>query len=266
MENFNWITILCICGFTLPFIIGMALLFRAMSPAAKGIISKREIERDERDINKLTILENGGVLAPAVILSAKRVMSWGGVRRNHTKDTNHLVDFEVEVSPKSGVPFLTKFREEIMPNGYQIIDNEMVSEHEKKIWVTYDPKDISKAYLDHYEEDHEAEMKAHGMNLRLSLFFRLSERNDYLVKSGEQAEAVITRMDDVNLLYPMVKSRGIQFYLDVKPKSGVVYQAEVKALILEGSLQKYSVGKIIYVRFDPLRPERVILDRKRNGF
>ena len=136
----------------------------------------------------------------------------------------------------------------------------------KKIWVTYNPEDISKAYLDHYEEDHETEMKAHGMNLRRALFFRLSEQNDDLNKSGEQAEAVITRMDDVNLLYPMVKSRGIQFYLDVKPKSGVVYQAEVKALISDASLQKYSVGKTIYVRFDPLKPERVILDAKRNRF
>lgn len=266
MENFNWIAFLCVCGVTLPFIIGMVLLFRALSPVAKGINSKREIERNERDINKLSILDNGGVLAPAVILSAKRVTSWGGVRSNHEKDTNHLVDFDVEVSPKSGAPFLTKFREEIIPNGYQIIDNEMVSEHGKKIWVTYNPEDISKAYLDHYEEDHETEMKAHGMNLRRALFFRLSEQNDDLNKSGEQAEAVITRMDDVNLLYPMVKSRGIQFYLDVKPKSGVVYQAEVKALISDASLQKYSVGKTIYVRFDPLKPERVILDAKRNRF
>lgn len=266
MENFNWITILCICGFSLPFIIGIVLLFRAMSPVAKEIISKREFEKDERDINKLSILDNGGVLAPAVILSAKRVMSWGGSRNNHTKDTNHLIDFEAEVSPNGEPSFHTSFREEIMPNGYHIVDNEMISEHGKKIWVTYDPKDISKAYLDHYEEEHEAEMKAHGMNLRLALFFRLSERNDYLNKSGEQAEAVITRLDDVNLNYPMVKSRGIRFYLDVKPKSGAVYQAEVKALIPETSLQKYSVGKTIYIRYDPLKPERVILDTKRNRF
>jgi hypothetical protein len=266
MESFNWITILCICGLTLPFIIGIALLFRAMRPAANEILSKLQIERDDRDANKLSILDTGGVIAPATILSARRVRSWGGSRSTHSKDTNHLIDFEAEVSPNGEAAFHTKFREEIMPNGYQIIDNEMMSEHGKKIWVTYDPKDISKAYLDHYDADHEAEMKAHGMNIRLALFFRLTERNEYLAKSGEQVEAVITRMDDVNLMYPMVKSRGIRFYLDVKPSSGVAYHAEVKSLIPEASLQKYSVGKIIYVRFDPLKPERVILDRKRNGF
>lgn len=220
----------------------------------------------ERDINKLSILDNGGVLAPAIILSAKRVMSWGGSRSAHTKDTNHLIDFEVQVSPCNGAPFRTKFREEIIPNGWKIIDNEMISEHGKKIWVTYTPNDTSKAYLDHYDEDHEAEMNAHGMNLRRTVFFRLTDRNEYLNKSGEQAEAVITRLDDTNLIYPMVKSRGIQFHLDVKPKSGNIYQAEVKALIPEASLQKYSVGKTIYIRFDPLKPERVILDGKRNRF
>jgi len=266
MENFNWVTFLCICGLVLPFIIGIALIFRATIPAGKKIISKLQIEREERDINKLLILDNGGVLAPAIILSASRVKSWGSSATRMPRHTNYLIDFEVEVSPNGESAFHTKFREEIIPNGYNIIDNKMVSEHGKKIWVTYDPKDTAKAYLDHYDEDHEAEMKAYGMKLRRTVFFRLTERNEDLNKNGGQTEAIITRMDDVNLIYQMAKSRGIHFYLDVKSKSGVIYQAEVNALIPETSLQKYSVGKTIYVRFDPLKPERVVLDIKRNRF
>jgi hypothetical protein len=35
-------------------------------------------------------------------------------------------------------------------------------------------------------------------------------------------------------------------------------------LIVEASLQKYSVGRKVYVRFDPRQQQRAVLDTERN--
>jgi len=83
-------------------------------------------------------------------------------------------------------------------------------------------------------------------------------------KVGEESEAVITRAEDLNLPYPSKGSRGMRLYFDVLPKSGVPFHSETHALIVETSMEKYSAGKKVYVRFDPRKPERVALDSEKN--
>ncbi|MBL8092409.1 MAG: hypothetical protein JNJ43_18900 [Anaerolineales bacterium] len=50
----------------------------------------------------------------------------------------------------------------------------------------------------------------------------------------------------------------------VTPTSGPSFQSEGHFLIGDSAVEKYSVGKKVYVRFDPSHPEKVVLDSERN--
>lgn len=136
----------------------------------------------------------------------------------------------------------------------------MVSEHGRKIWVMYDPQDTSRAFLDHYDNQHEEVM----LNYSRGEFNQLAESNEELKKNGEQAEAIITRVDDLNLPYPLKKSRAMHLYFDVTSKVGFSFEAEGYFLIGDSVTEKYSVGRKVFVRFDPLYPKKAVLDSERN--
>jgi|GEM_PF-1863363 len=240
-------------------------------------ISKQEKQKRLEEIEKIidgisiykeSIFLDGGVLAPAVIVSANRVFSWGS-GRIRGPFPSHLVDFEVDVMPEGATVFRTKLRNEVYrnetyKNSYKIIGNEMVSEHGRKIWVTYDPKDPSRAYLDHYHEDHETAMKEREITLRRVAFNKLTEGNEDLKLRGEQAEAIITRVEDLNLSYPAKNSRAMHICFEVTPKAGFSFQAEGDVLIGETAVKKYSIGKKVFVRFDLQNPKWAVLDTERN--
>ena len=140
----------------------------------------------------------------------------------------------------------------------------MLTEHGRKIWVTYDPKDTSKAYLDHYDDDHESAMKEREVNGRRAAFNKRTEGNEDLKIRGEQAEAVITRVDDLDLPFPSKNSRAVHICFEVTPKAGFSFQAEGDVLIGETAIAKYSVGKKVFVRYDPQNPKWAVLDTERN--
>lgn len=211
---------------------------------------------------KQDIFVHGGVVAPGVIVSAHPVKSWGGDRRHG--HPYHLVDFEADVAPEGKPQFRAKFRNEIHRDSYVILGNEITTEHGRKIWVTYDPMDVSRAYLDHFDEDHESAMKEREIDTRRAEFNQLTSGNEDLKINGEPAEAVITRVDDLNLPYPLKKSRAMHLYFEVHPAAGLPFQAEGDVLIVETSLQKYSVGKKVFVRYDKHNPKWAILDSERN--
>jgi len=48
---------------------------------------------------------------------------------------------------------------------------------------------------------------------------------------------------------------------DVTPDSGDPFKAETQAAIADASRTKYSVGKMVYVRYDPNNKAQVALDR-----
>jgi len=224
-------------------------------------------EKNERNSRKLAIYESGGILAPAVILSARRVRSWRGVGSGVGKTSKppyHLVDFEAEVKPDGGVPFRVKFSDQVVRREYSDFSPELPSEQGQKIWVVYDPKDTSRAYLDHYDTDHESAMKERETDIRRYQFNQLTEGNDALKANGIPAEAVIARVDDLNLPYPWKKARAMHIYFDVMPKNGFTFQSEGDFLIGDGAGEKYSVGKKIYVRYDQQNPKRVALDSAQN--
>ncbi len=159
MQDFDWITLICnIAPFfifavmSLPIIMFMVMIGRTKNEEIRK-------EREKKEKYKQSIRDNGGVLAPASIVGA-RVLSSSGRGRHGTNTPSFVIEFEAEVNPSTGLPFRTKFRDELFLDGYRIEDQEMISEYGKKIWVIYDPKDASQAFLDHYDEDHEKIMRS----------------------------------------------------------------------------------------------------------
>ena len=275
VDFFSWQAMI---AYALIALIALLYFGRSFLEDIQGyFVSKQEKQNKIAEINKIiddissykeNIFLNGGVLAPAVIISANRVLSWGsGSHRGPFP--SHLIDFEADVMPADAPVFRTKFRNEVhrnetYRNSYTIIGDEVISEHGRKIWVTYDPKDPSRAYLDHYDEDHEFAMKEREINGRRAAFNKLTEGNEDLKIHGEQAEAIITRVDDLNLPYPMNNARAMHICFEVTPKVGFPFEAEGDVLIGETAIKKYSVGKKVFVRIDRNNPKWAVLDTERN--
>lgn len=275
VDFFSWQAILV---YALVFLVALIYFVPSLLEDIQGyLVSRQERQSSANEINKMIddisknkeiIFLDGGVLAPAVIVSANRVLSWGsGSHRGPFP--SHLVDFEADVMPADSPAFRTKFRNEVhrsetYRNSYAIVGNEMISEHGRKIWVTYDPKDPSRAYLDHYDDDHETAMKEREINGRRAAFNKLTEGNEDLKIRGEQAEATITRVEDLNLSYPSKSARAMHICFEITPRTGLPFQAEGDVLIGETAVKKYSVGKKVFVRFDLQNPRWAVLDTERN--
>lgn len=270
VDFFSWQAIL---GYIFVIVLIVMVTGFDLTEFIGGLFEKTEARGELAEINKAieelskykdAIFLAGGVLAPAVIVSAKRVVSWGGLnRRDHSW---HLIDFEVDVFSEGIPSFRTRFRNEIYrPSFVRANNEEMLKEHGRKVWVTYDPKNPQRAYLDHYDEDHETAMKDREINGRRAAFNKLTEGNEDLKIRGEQAEAIITRVDDLGLPFPSKNSRAVHIYFEVIPNvGGIPFQAEGDVLIGDAAVKKYSVGKKVFVRFDPQNPKWAVLDTERN--
>jgi hypothetical protein len=83
---------------------------------------------------------------------------------------------------------------------------------------------------------------------------------EQLRKTGEEARAKILTVSDMNI---RVGDSGSMFRLtfDVTPQIGSPFKAETQAAIADTSREKYSVGRMVYVRYDPNNKAQVALDR-----
>lgn len=255
MDNFNGLGLICLSG-VLVFLVILLLPIIVIFVVKQN--KQLNAERAERQKFQESIRDNGGIMAPGVIVAAKVLRSWGGGK--HSSSSSHVMEYEIEVTPENGLPFRIKTNEEFLGGSYTILMGEMISEHGRQVWVVYDPKDSTRAYLSHYNEKHEEGV----LNYRRGIFNKLTEKNEELKKRGVQAEAVIIGVDDLNLPYPLKKGRAMHMYFDVMPRAGTVFRAEGNVLIGDAALEKYSVGKTVYVRFDPSQPEWAVLDSERN--
>jgi hypothetical protein len=231
-----------------------ALLF--ISWLISNVVDNRMQEKREAQNNAL---RKRGVTALAVVVSARKGMARSPFGRKEIR-----IDYEVDVQPERGTPFRQSFQYWTERRGYTAIAGQLVGEQGRKIWVTYDPNDSSQMIFEHDDKEHEKIVKEKEVDARRAEFNKLTEGNEELKKNGEQAEAVITRVDDLNLPYPLKGSRAMHLWFDVTSKTGLVFQAEANVLIVEASLQKYSVGRKVYVRFDPRQQQRAVLDTERN--
>ena len=92
MNDYTVLVTIC----SLVCLIGLGIILVAPgfflgSRMAKDFNKQLDEERLERYKYKLSILESGGALAPAVVVSARKVRSWGGGK--HSMATSFIVDY-----------------------------------------------------------------------------------------------------------------------------------------------------------------------------
>lgn len=255
-TNSTYIVIgVCLGGcFVVPLIVSFFLPFIPTSPLDfLFFLRDQEYRREEKEYkNLVTILKERGVTAPADILD----INFTG--RSRTKPGWHVgippkereFQFTVNVFPENRESFRAEFS--------QYVDN-IYDEYGNlpgKILVLYDPMDLGKVIFHSVAND--------GINERRAEFNRLADLNNQIRNIGEEAEAVITMVEDLGLDYPNKNGRAKRIFLRVTPKSGASFNSETHALIVYTATEKYSEGKKVFVKFIPGKPERVALDSERN--
>lgn len=259
--------IIILCCIVLPVVGGMIFtIFFPISPEMlfdwlqfNKLEKKMEAEA-EAEQKFIVELAERGTVAEAKILSLR---SSGQLRRLSGKQPEALFDYDVEVLPKDKTAFTASFQhwlpvyDSTGKFGADSIGDALRGERDQKIYVMFDPNDQSQIMHSHYEKDH-------STILRMIEFNKNIKGNDELKRVGEQAEAVITLAEDLNLPYPVKKSRAMRLEFKVTPKSGMDFKAEGLHLIGDKALKKYSAGKRVFVRFDPQNPNWAVLDSERN--
>ncbi|MCE9645997.1 MAG: DUF3592 domain-containing protein [Chloroflexi bacterium] len=125
------------------------------------------------------------------------------------------------------------------------------------VTVRYDPNDISKVAIESLGAP-----SANSGNIA-AIQAAMQQQDQYyeqLRKTGEEARAKILTVSDMNI---RVGDSGSMFRLtfDVTPQIGSPFKAETQAAIADTSREKYSVGRMVYVRYDPNNKAQVALDR-----
>lgn len=219
--------------------------------------SDKEIQVDEEALRKhqQRVREKGLVIASAVVVAAK-VLEVRGTKHSRT----FTLEYEVDATLDNGSIIHAKIIDDYYGPSYEKIFDQMTSEHGRKLWVVFYPNDTTRMEIDHFGEvDYEVRQ-----DHRRFEFNKIMKQNEELKLRGESAEAIITRVDDLELPYPKRDSRAMNIFFDVTPSAGATFQAEGYSLIVTSAFEKYSVGKKVYVRFDPQNPKWAVLDTERN--
>lgn len=194
-----------------------------------------------------------GISAPAVILSAWNNYASGGGK--YSRSTTAHVTFEVEIYPAGQAPFKAKFKDTLsIKEGEWFIMGPRNEEVGKKIWVAYDPNNLKRMVIDHFDSDHEFMLKR-----------RAFEKRDHELqntrKTGEDANAEILEIEDMKL--SNIIENGFQsvmrLKLRVEPRSGTPYETETVGMFSNTGLHKYTVGKKMTVKIDRADKYKVAL-------
>lgn len=194
-----------------------------------------------------------GISAPAVILSAWNNYASGGGR--HSRSTTAHVTFEVEIQPAGQAPFRAKFKDTLpIRNGEWFIMGPRKEDVGKKIWVAYDPNNLKRMVIDHFDSDHAFMSKRRAFEKR-------EDKLQTVRKIGEDATAEILEVEDLELSYKIEKdsSKILQLKLRVDPKNGASYETETVGLFMNTGLHKYTTGKKITVKIDRTDKYKVVL-------
>lgn len=139
--SLNWVNLSCFACIGALVLAGAIPFIKMLSSQNKKITERLDKERVERQ----SIRENGGVTAPAVIKSAR----WEGARNKFL----HTIYYDVEVQPDGQPAFQAKFRDEVFRRNIQSENYELISETGLKLWVTYDPTNPSRMFVDRYDDE-----------------------------------------------------------------------------------------------------------------
>ena len=236
----EWIsTILAGSGLITILSIACTCLISAIVLGATGFFLYRML----KGMSQNSALVKAGVPAPAVILDVQDT----GVTMNNSMQAR----LTLQVTPSGRPPFqavattfVNRFQVGMLVPG-------------ATVQVKYDPNVPSKVAVESLGAG-----GLSGANLQSVQAAVLAQDQYYnqLRQTGEEALATIVTADETN-----IRTDGgslFRFTLDVKPRVGESFKAETQAAIADASRYKYSVGKQVYVRFDPYGDKKqVALDR-----
>jgi hypothetical protein len=185
-----------------------------------------------------------GVSAPAVILEVQDT----GVSMNNSMQAR----LTLQVTPADRPPFqavastfVNRFQVGMLVPG-------------ASLQVKYDPNDITKVAVESLSA---GGVSAMNMQSVQAAVLAQDQYYEQLRKTGEEALATIVTADETNIRAAEGGSM-FRFTFDVKPRVGEPFRVETQAAIADQSRAKYSVGKQVYVRYDPYGDKKqVALDR-----
>jgi hypothetical protein len=185
-----------------------------------------------------------GIPAPAVILDVQDT----GVSMNNSMQAR----LTLQVTPAGRPPFqavattfVNRFQVGMLVPGAPVN-------------VKYDPNDSTKVAIESLSA---GGMSAMNMQSVQAAVLAQDQYYEQLRRTGEEALATIVTADETKIRAAEGGS-VFRFTLDVQPRVGEPFRAETQAAIADQSRAKYSVGKQVYVRFDPYGDKKqVALDR-----
>jgi len=220
-------TFLCVCvSIVVPLGIAGFFLFRMF-----------------KNMNQNSGLVKTGIPAPAVIIGVQDT----GVTMNESPQ----VRLTLQVTPADRPPF-----QAMATTFVGRLQIGMITPG-ASVMVRYDPNDITKVAI---ESLGASTVNSGNVAAIQSAMQQQDQYYEQLRKTGEEAKAKILTVSDMNI---RVGDSGSMFRLtfEVTPRVGETFKAETQAAIADTSREKYSVGKMVYVRYDPANKAQVALDR-----
>ena len=220
--------------------IACSCLLTAVILGATGFFLYRMFKRMSQNSG----LVKTGAPAPAVILDVQDT----GVSMNNSLQAR----LTLQVTPAGRPPFqavattfVNRFQVGMLVPGASVN-------------VKYDPNDITKVAIESLSA---GGMSTMNMQSVQAAVLAQDQYYEQLRRTGEEALATIVTADETNIRAAEGGS-VFRFTFDVKPRVGEPFRAESQAAIADQSRAKYSVGKQVYVRFDPYGDKKqVALDR-----
>ncbi len=236
--------------FAAPIVVALVVLFAVwIIRSNKQSTQNYNRERQERAND----LHKKGITAPAIIISAKN-----GIVQGSKNNQRMLRTFEVEVKPEGHSVFQTTFKDYVAVGNTYTTWGDRPEDVGKTIWVTYNPNDVTEIMFEYYDKDRK-------YILGRPDFDKLEKRNKGIRETGEEALATILEVQDLELTNIVEREYLFQtimrLKLEVIQNNGLHYQAEAQALFSNASMHKYTVGKKVYVKLNPLDKTQIALDR-----
>lgn len=197
-----------------------------------------------KGMSQNSALVKAGVSAPAVILDVQDT----GVEMNNSLQAR----LTLQVTPTDRPPFqavtttfVNRFQVGMLVPG-------------ASVQVKYDPNDITKVAVESLTG---GGMSAMNMQSVQAAVLAQDQYYEQLRRTGEEALATIVKAEETNIRAAEGGS-VFRFTFDVAPRMGEPFRAESQAAIADQSRAKYSIGKQVYVRYDPYGDKKqVALDR-----